>query len=87
MILKYTGYNLIRNTVENMNKTHRMARRGILAFEWILITALLVIGIIAGLGVLRNTLAIEYVDTVNAVNAIDVQFVDSRIRDTDMAED
>jgi hypothetical protein len=46
------------------------ARRGVLAFEWILIVTLLVIGLIAGLAAVRNALLDELYDLEGAVEAM-----------------
>ena len=43
-------------------------RRGALAFEWIVIVTLLVIGMISGLGALRNSILSKVVDVTESVN-------------------
>ena len=58
-----------------MKKAHRLSRRGILSFEWILLCVVLVIGIIGGLSAVRHSFLQEMVDTVNAIDAIEVKFI------------
>ncbi len=50
-------------------------RNGVLAFEWILICVILIIGILGGLAAARNAFLYEIDDTISVVNAIDAAFV------------
>ena len=59
-----------------MKKSHRHLRRGVLSFEWILICVVLVVGIIGGLAAVRHSFLQEMADTANAIEAINVHFVD-----------
>ena len=55
------------------NRAHarqRKSRRGVLTFEWILLVALLVVGLIGGLAGLRNALLDQLQDLENAVEAM-----------------
>ena len=45
-------------------------RRGALAFEWIVIVTLLVIGMISGLGALRNSILSKVVDVTASVDKL-----------------
>jgi len=45
-------------------------RRGVLTVEWILLITVLVIGIIAGLGAVRNAILSELNDLANAIQAL-----------------
>ncbi len=51
-------------------KQNRRRRRGVLTLEWILIITVLVIGIIGGLGAVRNAVTGELLDIAEAVEAI-----------------
>ena len=50
----------------------RANRRGVLTFEWILLVSILVIGIIAGLGAVRNALLCELQDLANCITALNI---------------
>jgi hypothetical protein len=45
-------------------------RRGMLAFEWILLISLLVIGVIGGLSTVRNALLCELQDVADCIQAL-----------------
>ena len=47
-------------------------RRGMLTLEWILLITILVIGVVAGLSVVRNSLIGEFVDLTQAITGVDV---------------
>ena len=49
------------------------ARRGALTLEWILIITVLVIGVIGGLGLVRNAIMAEMVDMSQSIHALQVQ--------------
>ena len=53
-----------------MKKRRQPLRRGVLTLEWILLTTILVIGIIGGLGALRNALLDELNDMSQAVSGM-----------------
>jgi Flp pilus assembly pilin Flp len=51
--------------------TRSMARRrGVLTLEWILLVTVIVIGIIGGLGIVRNATLSELQDLANAIQAL-----------------
>lgn len=47
-------------------------RRGVLAFEWILLITLLVIGIIGGLSAVRDAIVLELKDLATCVQSLNV---------------
>jgi Flp pilus assembly pilin Flp len=47
-------------------------RRGVLTLEWILLVTVIVIGIIGGLGIVRNATLSELQDLANAITALNV---------------
>lgn len=49
--------------------------RGVLAFEWILVCCMLIVGILGGLVAARNAFLYEINDTINVVNDIDAKFI------------
>ena len=51
----------------------RSKRRGVLTLEWILLVTVLVIGIIGGLGAVRNATIGELQDLAEAIEALNVQ--------------
>lgn len=51
----------------------RSQRRGVLTLEWILIVTVLVIGIIGGLGAVRNATVLELQDLAEAISALNVK--------------
>lgn len=51
----------------------RKQRRGVLTLEWILIVTVLVIGIIGGLGAVRNATVAELQDLAEAIEAMNVK--------------
>lgn len=58
-----------------MAKSHlqrKSARRGALTLEWTLLVTVLVIGIIGGLGAVRNATNGELIDLAEAIEAINV---------------
>ncbi|MDO4628698.1 MAG: hypothetical protein Q4C70_05905 [Planctomycetia bacterium] len=48
-------------------KNNTAKRKGSLSFEWIVITTLLVIGMISGLGALRNAVVLKLDDLTESV--------------------
>ncbi len=50
----------------------RKSRRGVLTLEWILLITVLVIGIIGGLGAVRDATVSELVDLAEAIEALNV---------------
>jgi hypothetical protein len=50
----------------------RANRRGVLTFEWILLVSILVIGIIAGLGAVRDALLCELKDLAGCIAALNI---------------
>lgn len=53
-------------------KNHRLKRRrrGLLTFEWLLLITVVVIGIVGGLAVVRNSLIDELCDLALAIDAL-----------------
>ena len=51
----------------------RVKRRGVLTLEWILLVTVLVIGIIGGLGAVRNATIGELSDLAEAIESINVK--------------
>ena len=58
-----------------MNKPWRSRRRGALTLEWILLVTVLVIGVIGGLGVVRNATVGELRDLAEAIQNLNIPFV------------
>lgn len=52
-------------------------RHGVLAFEWILVCVMLVVGILGGLAAARNAFLYEIDDTIEVIQNIDANFVAS----------
>ena len=50
----------------------RCKRRGVLTLEWILLVTVLVIGVIGGLGAVRNAVVSELQDLAEAIQALNV---------------
>lgn len=51
----------------------RSSRRGVLTLEWILIVTVLVIGVIGGLGAVRNATVAELQDLSEAIESMNVK--------------
>jgi len=51
----------------------RSQRRGVLTLEWILLVTVLVIGVIGGLGIVRNATVAELTDLAEAIEALNVK--------------
>lgn len=58
------------------DRRRRSARRGVLAFEWILLISLLVIGVIGGLSAVRDALISELKDLADCINSLSVSHDD-----------
>gem|GEM_PF-827814 len=54
-------------------RQRRYKRRGVLTLEWILLVTVLVIGIIGGLGAVRNATVGELQDLAEAIEALNVK--------------
>jgi Flp pilus assembly pilin Flp len=50
----------------------RKPRRGVLTLEWILLVTVIVLGIIGGLGAVRNATVAELQDLADAISAINI---------------
>ena len=61
------------NWLEQNVPHRRVKRRGVLTLEWILLVTVLVIGIIGGLGAVRNATIDELSDLAEAIEAINVK--------------
>jgi hypothetical protein len=59
--------------MKSMFPKRRNKRRGVLTLEWILLVTVLVIGIIGGLGAVRNATVGELQDLAGAIEALNVQ--------------
>lgn len=51
----------------------RRTRRGAITLEWVLIVTVLVIGIIGGLGLVRNALVLEMQDMSESIMSLQVK--------------
>ncbi|MEZ6070307.1 MAG: hypothetical protein R3C10_08510 [Pirellulales bacterium] len=60
------------SSIKRVVRRFRRDRRGLLTFEWILLISLLVIGVIGGLGAVRNALICELVELANCIESIDI---------------
>lgn len=49
-------------------------RRGVLTFEWMLLFALLVIGIIGGIAMMRDVISFRLIDAGKALGALDMSY-------------
>lgn len=58
------------------DRRRRPARRGVLAFEWILLISLLVIGVIGGLSAVRDALISELKDLADCIHSLHVSHDD-----------
>lgn len=56
------------------------ARRGILTFEWILIFALLIIGIVGGLAAVRDATIISFSGVAGAFGALDMGYTVDEVK-------
>ena len=61
------------NWLEQNVPHRRVKRRGVLTLEWILLVTVLVIGIIGGLGAVRNATINELSDLAEAIESINVK--------------
>ncbi len=59
--------------LKKMLPGRRNKRRGVLTLEWILLVTVLVIGIIGGLGAVRNATIGELQDLAEAIEALNVK--------------
>ncbi len=50
----------------------RRSRRGVFTFEWILVTAILVIGTISGVYAVRDAIVNHYKDLIQCICKVDV---------------
>lgn len=49
-------------------------RRGILTFEWVLLFAVLTIGIVGGIAVMRDTVSLKYMQVGGAVGSLNTSY-------------
>ncbi|MDO4628143.1 MAG: hypothetical protein Q4C70_03085 [Planctomycetia bacterium] len=49
-------------------------RRGVLTFEWMLVFVLLVIGLVGGVAVMRDTIIAKFASAGNALGALDMAY-------------
>jgi hypothetical protein len=54
-------------------KARRQKRRGALTLEWVLLVTVIVIGIIGGLGAVRNATNGELLDLAEAIESLNVK--------------
>lgn len=59
------------NRIQRVIGRFQNDRRGLLTFEWILLISLLVIGVIGGLGAVRNALICELFELAECIESID----------------
>ena len=60
---------LTRKRLQNIQK-----RRGMLTFEWVLLFAVLTIGIVGGLAVMRDTISLKYMQVGGAVGSLNTSY-------------
>lgn len=49
-------------------------RRGVLTFEWMLLFTLLVIGVIGGIGTMRDTITARFISAGGALGGLDMSY-------------
>jgi hypothetical protein len=59
--------------LKSLPRARRNSRRGVLTLEWVLLVTVLVIGVIGGLGAVRNATVAELQDLAGAIEALNVQ--------------
>lgn len=52
----------------------KRSRRGILTFEWVLLFAVLTIGIVGGIAVMRDTVSLKYMQIGGAVGSLNTGY-------------
>ncbi len=52
----------------------KLDESGVLAFEWILVLTVLIIGIVGGVATLRDSVTLKMIDAAQAVNAVDPSY-------------
>ncbi|ADB16328.1 hypothetical protein Psta_1653 [Pirellula staleyi DSM 6068] len=57
----------------SMPRAKKSTRRGVLTLEWVLLVTVLVIGVIGGLGAVRNATVSELSQLADAIEALNVQ--------------
>jgi hypothetical protein len=62
----------MKNCPHARPQSHRLARRGAITLEWVLLVTLLVIGIVGGLAAVRNATNAELTDLAEAIGALQV---------------
>ena len=60
------------NRTKSSQTSRRKRRRGVLTFEWIILVTVLVIGIIGGLGAVRNAILVELHDLADAIEMLNI---------------
>jgi Flp pilus assembly pilin Flp len=55
------------------NKSRKQKRRGVLTLEWVLLVTVIIIGIIGGLGAVRNATNGELLDLAEAIESLNVK--------------
>lgn len=53
---------------------HNQKHRGMLTFEWILLFAVLTIGIVGGVAVMRDTVSLKYMQIGGAVGSLNTSY-------------
>jgi len=54
-------------------KSRKQKRRGVLTLEWVLLVTVIIIGIIGGLGAVRNATNGELLDLAEAIESLNVK--------------
>jgi hypothetical protein len=63
-------FNSSSNQRQRDQKRRSQKRRGVLSLEWVLLVTVIVIGIIGGLGAVRNAVNGELLDLAEAIESI-----------------
>jgi Flp pilus assembly pilin Flp len=60
-------------TSSRIQKRRNQKRRGVLTLEWVLLVTVIVIGIIGGLGAVRNATNGELLDLAEAIESLNIK--------------
>jgi hypothetical protein len=63
---------LLRMSWFNKSRSVTRQRRGVLTLEWVLLITVVVIGIIGGLGTIRNATNGELIDLAEAIRSLNI---------------
>lgn len=62
------------STRSSMLRRMKQDESGVLAFEWILILTILVIGIVAGIATMRDSVSLKMIEAAQVVNSVDSSY-------------